>query len=55
MSSKLVSVIKYYDDYTIGYIRYGNVNIWAEYGSLTDSMYKLASKVKELKNSNSFY
>lgn len=55
MRAKLSSVIKFYDDYTIGYIRYGGVNIWASYGSTNDSMYRLIGKIKELRETTVFY
>jgi hypothetical protein len=55
MKPKLESVIKVYDDYTIGYIRYGSINIWASYGPLTDAMYRLTAKLKEFNERYRFY
>lgn len=55
MNAKLISVVKFYDGYTIGYIRYGNINIWATHGTINDAMYQLTSKVTELKTKFNFY
>jgi hypothetical protein len=56
MSLKLISVVKFYDDYTIGYVRYGNVNIYAEIGTdLTDTMYSLVRRMKAIRESYNFY
>lgn len=55
MHNKLVAMLVKHENYTIGYLKYGNVNIWSDIGSYDDISKSMKLKHLQYLEKYSFY
>jgi len=55
MHNKLVALLVKHEDYTIGYLRYGKINIWSNIGSYDEVFESIKLKHLQYLQKYSFY
>jgi len=55
MHNKLVAMLVKHENYTIGYLKYGNVNIWSDIGSYDEIIESVKHEHLQYLEKYSFY